>query len=208
MIAPMIVETTLTNLTNILTGDELQGKKFLTISKDYKLKYSIKPTNDSDKENARQLELIMNNKKAAYDDISEVIKERVDNFEFRKPCIIRGYELLISKTESKIISFDQRVNDEISKKILESGLHKSIESLMEFGIAAEHILYDDIRGICIQSINPMGMYTAVIGGLNHNIIITDDIEIKEPELIKFEEQKQPKENHPHGWYRKFDKKRY
>ena len=51
---------------------------------------------------------------------------------------------------------------------------------------------------------------SVIGGLNHNIIIADDIGIKEPEVIFdfLEEQKQPKENHPHGWYSKFEKKRY
>ena len=109
------------------------------------MKYSIKPTNVSDKENAKQLELIMNRKLATYDDISEVIKERVDNFGFR----------------------------------------------------------------------PMGMCAAVmpavISGLNHNIMIVDDIEIKEPELIQFDcckEQKQPKDNHQHGWYRKFEKKRY
>ena len=176
------------------------------------MKYSIKPKNDSDKENARQLELIMNHKLATYDDISEVIKERVDNFGFKRLCIVDCHEALISETESEIISFDQIVNDEISKQILESGLHKSIESLMEFGIAAEHISYDDNRGICIKSINPMDMHAvmmpSVIGGLNHNIMIADDIEIKEPELILFQEQKQPKENHPHGWYRKFDKKRY
>ena len=118
------------------------------------MKYSIKPKNDSDKENARQLELIMNHKLATYDDISEVIKERVDNFEF-----------------------------------------------------------DDQRGIRIQPIIHAVM-PAVIGGLNHNIVIADDIKlakIKEPELIQFDcwkEQKQPKENHPYGWYRKFDKKRY
>ena len=142
------------------------------------MKYSIKPTNDSDKENAKQLELIMNHKLATYDDISEVIKERVDNFEF-----------------------------------------------------------DDQRGISIQSINQMAMHAvipAVIGGLNHNIIVADDIELakmREPsfsinrnpfyprsyaskdtielvDAILFQKQKQPKENHPHGWYRKFDKKRY
>ena len=121
------------------------------------MKYSIKPKNDSDKENARQLELIMNHKKATYDDISEVIKEQIDNFGF-----------------------------------------------------------DDHRGICIQSINPMGMCTAMMpsvisGLLNHNIMIADHVEMKEPELIQFDcwkEQKQPKENHPYGWYRKFDKKRY
>lgn len=123
------------------------------------MKYSIKPKNDSDKENAKQLESIMNHKLATYDDISEVIKEIVDNFGF-----------------------------------------------------------DDHRGIHIQSINPMAMHAvmpSVIGGLNHNIMIIDDIELakkmKEPELIQFDcwkEQKQPKENHPHGWYRKFEKKRY
>ena len=96
------------------------------------------------------------NKKATYNDISEIIKERVDNFEF-----------------------------------------------------------DDNRGICIQSINPMDMHAvmmpSVIGGLNNNIIIADDIRIEEPELIQFDcrkEEKQPKENHPYGWYRKFEKKRY
>ena len=177
------------------------------------MKYSIKPTNDSDKENARQLELIMNHKAATYDDISEVIKEQVDNFEFRKPCIIRGYELLISKTESKIISFDQSVNNYIIEQLDDSETNKWIKDLTELGMAASYINYTP-RGIRIQSINPMDMHAvmpAVIGGLNHNIIIADDIGIKEPELIQFdfsEEKKQPKENHPHGWYRKFDKKRF
>lgn len=100
----------------------------------------------------------MNHKLSLYDDISEIIKEQIDSFEF-----------------------------------------------------------DDYRGSCIQSINPMDMYAvmpAVIGGLNHNIIIADDIELakmKEPGLIQFDcckEEKQPKENHPYGWYRKFDKKRF
>ena len=193
------------------------------------MKYSIKPTNDSDKENARQLELIMNNKFETYDDISEIRKERVDNFGFKKLCIVDCHEELISETESEIINFDQIVNDEISKKILESGLHKSIESLTEFGMAASHVSYNNNRGISIKSINPMNMHAvmmpSVIGGLNHNIMIVDDIEIKEPDFengyfpinniniefadaILFEEQKQPKENHPHGWYRKFEKKRY
>lgn len=143
------------------------------------MKYSIKPKNDSDKENAKQLELIMNHKLATYDDISEIIKEQIDNFGF-----------------------------------------------------------DDHRGICIQSINPMdmhaGMMPAVISGLNHNIIVVDDIELakmkeqsfsinRNPfyprsytskntmelvDAILFQEEKQPKENHPHGWYRKFEKKRF
>lgn len=28
------------------------------------------------------------------------------------------------------------------------------------------------------------------------------------DAILFQEEKQPKENHPHGWYRKFEKKRF
>ena len=72
-----------------------------------------------------------------------------------------------------------------------------------------------------------------ISGLNHNIIIADDIELakmREPsfpanknpyyprnyaskntielvDAILFQEEKQPKDNHPHGWYRKFEKNR-
>ena len=176
------------------------------------MKYSIKPKNDSDKENAKQLELIMNNKFETYDDISEIRKELVDNFEFKIPCIIDGHEELISKTESEIINFDQIVNDEISKQILESGLHKSIESLMEFDIAAEHISYD--RGICIQSINPMDMRVATPASfsINRNPFYPRSYESRDTveiiDAILFKKDKQPKENHPHGWYRKFDKKRY
>ena len=178
------------------------------------MKYSIKPKNDSDKENAKQLELIMNNKLATYDDISEVIKEQIDSFEFRKPCIIDGHEALISKTESEIISFDQSVNDYIIEQLNESETNNWIKDLTEFGMAERYITTCTPRGIHIKSINPMGMHAvmlAVIGGLNHNIIIADHVEMKEPELIQFDcwkEQKEPKENHPYGWYRKFDKKRY
>ena len=180
------------------------------------MKYSIKPKNDSDKENAKQLELIMNHKLATYDDISEVIKELVDNFEFRKPCIIQGHEALISKTESEIISFDQSINDLIIEQLDDddSKTNNWIKDLTEFGMAASHITTCTPRGISIQSINPMTMHAvmpSVIGGLNHNIMIADDIGIKEQELIQFDcykEQKQPKENHPYGWYRKFDKKRF
>lgn len=150
------------------------------------MKYSIKPKNDSDKENAKQLELIMNHKFATYDDISEVIKERVDNFGFK---------------------------DYIQEERLSTGaINEMLHNLTEFGMTARYITsINNGKGISIQSINPMAMHAvmpSVIGGLNHNIIIADDIKIKEPELIQFQEQKQPKENHPHGWYRKFDKKRY
>ena len=171
------------SLANTLTGDEQLKKKFLQILKDYKLKYSIKPKNDSDKENAKQLELIMNHKLVTYDDISEVIKEQVDNFEFKRQCIIDGHELLISKTESEIISFDQSINDLIIEQLDndDSKTNNWIKDLTEFGMAERYITTCTPRGIHIQSINPMGMMHAVmpsvIGGLNHNIIIADDIEL-------------------------------
>lgn len=197
------------------------------------MKYSIKPKNDLDKENAKQLELIIN-KSATYDDISKIIKEPVDNFEFRKPCIIRGYEALISKTESEIISFDQSVNDYIIEQLDDSETHNWIKDLTEFGMAASHVSYDNDRGIYIQPINPIDMLAAmpaVISGINHNIMIADDIEMREPvfqastnpyytrnyaskdtiEIIDktlFQKQKIPKDNHTYGWYRKFEKKRY
>ena len=118
------------------------------------MKYSIKPTNDSDKENARQLELIMNHKFATYDDISEIIKERVDNFEFKRPCIVDGHEALISKTESEIISFNQSINDLIIEQLDDSETNNWIKDLTELGMAASYITTCTPRGISIQSINP------------------------------------------------------
>ena len=180
----------------------------------------------------------MNSKSATYDDISEVIKERVDNFEFRRPCIIDGHEALISKTESEIISFDQSVNDFIIEQLDDAETHNLIKDLTEFGMAASNVTFDNNRGFCIQSINPMDIHAAMqaaVGGLNHDVMIVDDIELskmREPsfpanrnpyyprkyaskdtmeiiDAILFQEEKQPKENHPqHGWYRKFEKKRY
>ena len=119
------------------------------------------------------------------------------------------------KNDSEIISFNQSINDYIIEQLDDSETHNWIKDLTEFGMAASYITCTP-RGISIKSINPMAMHVhavmpAVIDGLNHNIIIADDIEMKEPELIQFDcckEQKQPKENHPYGWYRKFDKKRF
>lgn len=179
------------------------------------MKYSIKPKNDSDKENARQLELIMNHKFATYDDISEVIKEQVDNFEFKIPCIINGHEELISETESEIISFDQSVNDYIIEQLDDSETNKSIESLTELGMAANRIFTNELKGIHIQRVDPMSMsmsyaeFPAVIHEnpfYLRNYASKDTVEIID--AILFQEQKQPKDNHPHGWYRKFEKKRY
>ena len=93
--------------------------------------------------------------------------------------------------------------------------------------------FDDNRGIRIQPIM-YAVIPAVIGGLNHNIMVANDIELakmREPsfsinsnpfypksyaskdtveiiDAILFQKQKQPKENHPYGWYRKFEKKRF
>ena len=147
--------------------------------------------------------------------ISEIIREQIDSFEFRRPYIIKGNESLISNE----ISYDQAVNDAI---------HDFIENLTEFGMAAHYV---DItsRGIHIRHINPNAIHAvmpAVIGGLKHDIIIADEIESKENIFSINRNQYQKcnssekrmkrinedffkekiKKNHPHGWYRKFEKK--
>lgn len=154
-------------------------------------------------------------KQATYDDISEVIKEQVDNFRFRRPCIIDGHEALISKTESEIISYDQSVNDFIIEQLNDSESHDFIRDLTEFGMAANYITTNELRGIHIQHISPASMHAVnhAIIGLKHNMIIVDDIEsskIREPDILKFEFPKleEVKENHPYRWYRKFEKKRF
>ena len=157
-------------------------------------------------------------KAATYDDISEIIKERVDNFELK----------------------DNILEEQLSIEEINKMLH----DLTEFGMTANYITsINNNRGICIQSI-PMYMHAevmpAVIGGLKHDIVIIDDEyqpKYIDPELehekpfpinvvpfyprnyaskqclelvdgILFQEEKQPKENHPYGWYRKFEKKRF
>ena len=153
----------------------------------------------------------MNNKSALYDDISRIIKERVDNFELK----------------------DNIMEEQLSMEEINKMLH----DLTEFGMYANYITYiNNYRGFCIQSI-PVdigAVMPSVIGETNHNITIVDEIELskmKEPsfpanrnpyyprkcasidtmeliDAILFQEEKQPKENHPHGWYRKFEKKRF
>ena len=106
------------------------------------------------------------NKSATYDDISEIIKERVDNFELK---------------------------DNILEKRL------TMESIMQFEkecLSEPEVLLEEMHKFSEDYIN------------NY---LGKDVKIfrHERELIKInQEQKQPKDNHPHGWYRKFEKKRH
>ena len=121
----------------------------------------------------------------------------------------------------------------MNKKSIKDSYDLMANDLINFGMAAHYV---DItsRGIRIRPINPNEMHAvipAVICGLKHDIAIVDDIEAKEKPFsanvvpfysknyaskqcmelvdeILFQEEKQPKENHPHGWYRKFEKKRF
>lgn len=153
------------------------------------------------------------NKSATYDDISEVIKERVDNFELKDNIL------------------EERLSIE--------AINKMLHDVTEFCMTASYVTsINNGKGFCIKQINTMDMHAAVmpasIYGHNHNIIVTDDIELakmREPsfpinvvpfyprsyaskdtkelvDAILFQEEKQPKNNHPHGWYRKFEKKRF
>ena len=113
-------------------------------------------------------------KSATYDDISKVIKERVDNFKLKD-------------------------------NILEERL--SIQSLIEFEreyLFEEEIYIDDINKFSEDYVNNyLGKDVKIF---KKHKVSKDTMELID--AILFQEEKQPKENHPHGWYRKFDKKRY
>ena len=107
-------------------------------------------------------------KSATYDDISEIIKERVDRFELKDD--IQEERL----SEEAIMQFEKECLSE--PEVLLEEMHKFSEDYI-------------------------------------NNYLGKDVKIfrHERELIKFDywkERKQPKENHPKGWYRKFEKKRY
>ena len=151
-------------------------------------------------------------KSATYDDISKIIKERVDNFELKDNAL------------------EERLSIE--------EINKMLHDLIEFEMTASYITsINNGKGFCIQSIDPMDMCAVMptsIYGYNNKVIVIDEIELakmREPSFsinrnlyyprsyaskdnmelvdeILFQEDKQPKENHPHGWYRKFEKKRY
>ena len=106
------------------------------------------------------------NKSATYDDISEIIKERVDNFELNNNIL---EERLSMKT---LIEFEKECLSESEVSFEE--MHKFSEDY-------------------------------IINYINKDVKIFRN----KRELIKFnKEEKQPKDNHPHGWYRKFEKKRH
>ena len=156
--------------------------------------------------------------------LAQIIKKSVDDFDITnrfkssEPCIIQSHEALTSKTESEIISYDQSVNDFIIEQLDNSKTYAIIDVLMEFGMVASYITTNELGNVHIKHISQASMHAAVnneIIGLKHNMIIFDDIEsskIIEPDILQFDftkqENKQPKENHPHGWYRKFEKKRF
>ena len=94
-------------------------------------------------------------KKSTYDDISEVIKERVDNFELKDD--IQEERLSIEAMPTSIMkepSFPANSNPYYQSKYASKDTMEIIDAIL------------------------------------------------------FQEEKQPKDNHPYGWYRKFDKKRY
>lgn len=137
------------------------------------------------------------NKSATYDDISKIIKERVDNFELKD----NNLKKLLSKEE----------------------INEMLHDLTEFGMTASYITYSNNgKGFCIKQINTMDMCTAmpesimrepsfpinVVPFYPRSYASRDTMELIDAILFQEEKQKKPKDNHPHGWYRKFEKKRY
>ena len=137
------------------------------------------------------------NKSALYDDISEVIKERVDNFELK----------------------DNALEERLSTEAINEMLH----DVTEFGMNASYITsINNGKGFSIKSINLIDMCTAmpesimrepsfpinVVPFYQRSYASRDTMELIDAILFQEEKQKKPKDNHPHGWYRKFEKKRY
>ena len=75
-------------------------------------------------------------KQATYDDISEVIKERVDRFN----------------------SEDNILEERLSIEAINEMLH----DVTEFGMTASYVAsINNGKGFCIQSINPMNMHAVM-----------------------------------------------
>ena len=113
-------------------------------------------------------------KSATCDDIAEIIKERVDNFELK-------YDILEERlTLKSLIEFERKC------------------------LSEEEISIDDINKFSKYYVdNFLGKDIKIF---KKHKASRDAMELVD--AILFQEEKQPKDNHPHGWYRKFEKKRY
>ena len=148
--------------------------------------------------------------KITEDEITSIIKERIDNFELKND-----------------IPPEERLSIE--------AINEMLHDLTEFGMAAGYITsINNGKGFCIKSIPiigfgelPYGFESAIraatiddpieiLCGTEHQIIeaireqvgfrnefeILNRYDIEKPMLLE------SKENHPYGWYRKFEKKRF
>lgn len=164
--------------------------------------------------------------------LAQIIKESIDNvditnrFKSSKPCIMRGHELLISNNSI----FDQEIKDEIDKQIMDIGMAAYHVETTSRGIHIKSINTNEMYGVMPAVIgglkhdilivddiyNPMNNYIE----LQHDkpfIIYANPcrakryVNAKQSALIDkidIPTLEEVKENHPHGWYRKFEKKRF
>ena len=154
------------------------------------MRFTVIAKEDCDIENAKQLELIINNH-SLDDSISRIIKERIDSFELDTDM----YYHRVNKEPHELIAFiPDNVFDLITERTID--YHKPKTLTIGTPTGANNVyeaLFDNMtikQDIYSQkSIYPIKMmhepYT-------------------EPMLFKEE----IKENHPYGWYRKFEKKRF
>lgn len=118
-------------------------------------------------------------------------------------------KIIISKVNSEPCNIEDVHNK--SDEIIEEAV--SLDAIKNMCIELGY--YN--RGIHVKQTNQLEMcyaeIPATIYGTKHDIIIADEIELskmKEPDVLKFELPKleEVKVNHSHGWYRKFEKKRF
>lgn len=143
------------------------------------MKYIIKNIKDSDKENAQQLELILNNKASTNNEIASIIKERVDNFELNPDIDCKKH------SRSRIAIVGCRA------------MPYGFEAAIRAAIGIEH----PVEIVC-------GTEHQMIEAMREQVEFRNEFEILNRYNIENPILLESKENHPYGWYRKFEKKRF
>ena len=167
--------------------------------------------------------------------LAQIIKESMDNvdiaskFKSSEPCIMKGHESLISNE----ISYDQAVNDAIHdfiENLTEFGMAAHYVDITSRGIHIRPINPNAMHAVMPAVIGGLKHDIVIVDDKYQPKYIDTALEHEKPfpiagnpyskkkhvtaeplaliEKIKIPMLKQPKENHPYGWYRKFEKKRF
>lgn len=157
--------------------------------------------------------------------LAQIIKESIDNFEIKdrfkssEPCIIEDNHTKSDDIIEERLSFDAIKKMCIELGYYNRGIHVKQTNPLEMCYAEIPIvIYGTKHNIII--VDDKYQPKHVDHALEHEIPFPFNVVQFRPrnyaskecmelvDAILFQENKQPKENHPHGWYRKFEKKRF